>query len=175
VPRRQQSGSRSAAVDLPKPLLQGDRMHLSIVDLWNSMGPLARAVVGVLAAMSIASLATATERWLALRRAGRSSAAFLAAWRGLLGARGLRAAMAEAAAWPESHLAALVSAAGEVLALPLEAERRREAYDRVVRRTVLATGAEMKRGLGLLATVGSTAPFVGLFGTVVGIVNAFVQ
>src|SRR5262249_32602150 len=32
---------------------------------------------------------------------------------------------------------------------------------------------EMKRGLGLLATIGSTAPFIGLFGTVVGIINAF--
>jgi biopolymer transport protein ExbB/biopolymer transport protein TolQ len=33
--------------------------------------------------------------------------------------------------------------------------------------------AEMKRGLSALATIGSTAPFVGLFGTVVGILNAF--
>ena len=33
--------------------------------------------------------------------------------------------------------------------------------------------AEMKRGLGGLATIGSTAPFVGLFGTVLGIMNAF--
>src|SRR5262249_17209861 len=32
---------------------------------------------------------------------------------------------------------------------------------------------EMKRGLGFLATIGSTAPFIGLFGTVVGIINAF--
>ncbi|MFQ5904548.1 MAG: MotA/TolQ/ExbB proton channel family protein, partial [Candidatus Binatia bacterium] len=50
-----------------------------------------------------------------------------------------------------------------------------EAYDRTVRRLVLATGAAVGQGLGLLATVGSTAPFVGLFGTVVGIVNAFHQ
>jgi biopolymer transport protein ExbB/TolQ len=35
------------------------------------------------------------------------------------------------------------------------------------------TNAEMKRGLGGLATIGATAPFIGLFGTVVGIVNAF--
>jgi len=32
---------------------------------------------------------------------------------------------------------------------------------------------QLKRGLGFLATIGSTAPFVGLFGTVVGIINAF--
>ena len=32
---------------------------------------------------------------------------------------------------------------------------------------------QLKRGLGFLATIGSTAPFIGLFGTVVGIINAF--
>jgi biopolymer transport protein ExbB/TolQ len=42
-----------------------------------------------------------------------------------------------------------------------------------VRRVVLASGIDAKQGLGVLATVGSTAPFVGLFGTVVGIVTAF--
>jgi biopolymer transport protein ExbB len=150
-------------------------MHLSIMDLWGSMGPLARAVVALLGAMSLVSLATAVERWLALRRATGASSGFLAAWRDLLRNQGTKAAAAEAVAWPQSHLAALVAAVSEVLALPLAPELRREAYDRVVRRTVLATGAEMRRGLGVLATVGSTAPFVGLFGTVVGIVNAFVQ
>lgn len=57
----------------------------------------------------------------------------------------------------------------------LAPEDRREAYDRSVRRTLLASGAALRRGLGLIATVGSTAPFVGLVGTVMGIVNAFEQ
>src|SRR5262249_53253519 len=39
----------------------------------------------------------------------------------------------------------------------------------------LASSAQLRRGLGFLATVGSTAPFIGLFGTVIGIVNAFQQ
>ena len=47
------------------------------------------------------------------------------------------------------------------------------AASHAVRRVSLETATEAKRGLALLATVGSTAPFVGLFGTVVGIVNAF--
>src|SRR5438046_10031011 len=38
---------------------------------------------------------------------------------------------------------------------------------------MLIVAAELKRGLGILATTGSTAPFVGLLGTVMGIVNAF--
>ena len=45
--------------------------------------------------------------------------------------------------------------------------------ERAVERQMLITLAEFKRGLGVLATVGSTAPFVGLLGTTMGIVNAF--
>jgi len=42
-----------------------------------------------------------------------------------------------------------------------------------LRDSISETLIELKRGLGLLATIGSTAPFIGLFGTVVGIINAF--
>jgi biopolymer transport protein ExbB len=48
-----------------------------------------------------------------------------------------------------------------------------EAAKRGLERSVAIVHAEMKRGLSALATIGSTAPFVGLFGTVVGILNAF--
>jgi biopolymer transport protein ExbB len=48
-----------------------------------------------------------------------------------------------------------------------------EASKRALERTEAIVHAELKRGLGGLATIGSTAPFVGLFGTVVGILNAF--
>ena len=48
-----------------------------------------------------------------------------------------------------------------------------EASKRALQRAEAIVHAELKRGLGMLATIGSTAPFVGLFGTVVGIINAF--
>jgi hypothetical protein len=48
-----------------------------------------------------------------------------------------------------------------------------EASKRGLERSVAITHAELKRGLGGLATIGATAPFVGLFGTVIGIINAF--
>jgi biopolymer transport protein ExbB len=48
-----------------------------------------------------------------------------------------------------------------------------EAANRGLERSVAIVHAEMKRGLSGLATIGSTAPFVGLFGTVMGIINAF--
>jgi biopolymer transport protein ExbB/TolQ len=119
-------------------------MQRSIFELWAQMGPFAKAIVLVLTAMSIAAVATAIERLVALRNAGAHLDALLPQWRG-------------------------------VLETDLSPEDRREAYDRTVRRTLLRTGATLRRGMSLLATVGSTAPFVGLVGTVMGIVNAFEQ
>jgi biopolymer transport protein ExbB len=74
-----------------------------------------------------------------------------------------------------AHLDDLLPQWRGVLEAGLPPEDRREAYDRVVRSTILATGSTLRRGLSLIATVGSTAPFVGLVGTVMGIVNAFEQ
>ena len=48
-----------------------------------------------------------------------------------------------------------------------------EASRRALERAEAIVHAELKRGISSLATIGSTAPFVGLFGTVVGIINAF--
>jgi biopolymer transport protein ExbB/biopolymer transport protein TolQ len=48
-----------------------------------------------------------------------------------------------------------------------------EASQRALERAEAIVHAELKRGISGLATIGSTAPFVGLFGTVVGIINAF--
>src|SRR5262245_47050917 len=117
-------------------------MDLSAMSLWTAMGPFARTIVVVLGTMSLASLATAIDRLIAVRGAARTAGAFVPVWRA-------------------------------VLAAPVPSDDRREAYDRAVRNAVLTTGARLKRGLAVLATVGATAPFVGLVGTVAGIVNAF--
>ena len=47
------------------------------------------------------------------------------------------------------------------------------AVNRAIDRSTLRTITDMRRGLGSLATIGSTAPFVGLLGTVAGIITAF--
>lgn len=148
-------------------------MHLTPTELWLSMGPIARAVMILLAAMSCVSLAVAIERFQKLARAARESADFLAAWRPAVEARGIDIAASESAAFPHSYVAYLVREASQVIAANREAGTWLEALDRTTRRIVLATGVDAKRGLGVLATIGSTAPFVGLFGTVVGVVSAF--
>jgi biopolymer transport protein ExbB/biopolymer transport protein TolQ len=45
--------------------------------------------------------------------------------------------------------------------------------ERAIEREQILLAADLKKGLGVLATIGATAPFVGLLGTVIGIVNSF--
>jgi len=150
-------------------------MHLSIMELWTVMGPIAKTVVLLLALMSLLSLATALEKWFVLRRAAHESARFLIAWRSHLSTTGVFSFGNDLAPYQHSPVAHLIAAGTDVLRAGLAPEVQREVYDRTVRRLVLATGSEMRRGLSIIATVASTAPFVGLVGTVVGIVNAFQQ
>jgi len=78
----------------------------------------------------------------------------------------------------KSHLAKVVTAGLQEFRAHRESSEipgeEIEASKRALERAEAIVHAELKRGLGGLATIGSTAPFVGLFGTVVGILNAFV-
>ncbi len=148
-------------------------MTLSLIELWPAMSPLAKGVMLLLVGMSIASLTVAVERMIKLGRAASASARFLGAWRPALVERGVAAAAAEAKRYPRSYVAHLVAEASRVLGQPSDAPLALEALDRTARRIIVATGVDAKQGLGVLATIGSTAPFVGLFGTVIGIVTAF--
>jgi len=78
--------------------------------------------------------------------------------------------------YKKSHLAKVVVAGlqefqahnqGDISGETIEASRR------ALERAEAIVQAEMKRGVSALATIGSTGPFVGLFGTVIGIINAF--
>jgi biopolymer transport protein ExbB len=147
-------------------------MQFSLAELWLAMGPLAKGVVFLLAAMSLLSLTVAAEKWMTLQRAANQSRRFLQTWREAVARQGYATAAASAQQYPQSPVAYVI-AAGTQMLTTTDASVRLTAYDRVVRQTILASSATAKKGLGLIATVGSTAPFVGLFGTIVGIINAF--
>jgi len=148
-------------------------MQFSLIGMWQEMGLLARSVVFILMGMSLLSLATAVEKWLFLSRAVRESARFLRVWRERAASQGYVAAASLAEQSSSCLTAQIVTIGTRILNGVANDAQRSEVYDRAVRREIIATGSTARRGLGLLATVGSTAPFVGLFGTVVGIVNAF--
>src|SRR5690348_7994185 len=147
------------------------------VSLWKQMGWLARIVVIILFIMSGWSIGVMIDRYMAFSAARKQSRAFAPAVAGALREGKIDEAIRVAEKNKKSHLAKVVTAGlmefrshGESTELPGETV---EASKRALERSEAIVHAELKRGLGGLATIGSTAPFVGLFGTVVGILNAF--
>ncbi|HYM09991.1 MAG TPA: MotA/TolQ/ExbB proton channel family protein [Bryobacterales bacterium] len=147
------------------------------ISLWNQMGWPARTVVIVLFIMSAWSIGVMIDRWLAYAAARKQSRSFAPAVAGALREGKLDEAVKIAERHKKSHLAKVVTAGlQEFQAHELSADipgEYIEASKRALERAEAIVQAELKRGLGGLATIGSTAPFVGLFGTVVGIINAF--
>jgi biopolymer transport protein ExbB/TolQ len=151
-------------------------MDLTIMGMWKSMGLLAKAVVILLMGMSLVSFWAFIDRFLLFTSAKKQSLLFIAKASPLIKQNRLEDVIQVARGFKNSHIAK-VFAAG---ILEFQAEQGGNisynviaAARRAIERATVKTSAEMKRWLGLLATVGSTAPFVGLFGTVVGIINAF--
>jgi len=153
-------------------------MDFGPVALWQSMGMIARAVTLLLLVMSVYSLTVAVERAITYRKAKKESLDFARQVTQFLKQNRPQDAIAAARKFKHSHLAKVVAAGllefqNESQLSPLTGEDVIEAARRAIERTSLITTADFKRGTGGLATIGATAPFVGLFGTVIGIINAF--
>jgi biopolymer transport protein ExbB/biopolymer transport protein TolQ len=114
---------------------------------------------------------------MAYNGARKQSRAFAPAVAGALREGKLDEAVKIADRYRKSHLAKVVVAGlQEFQAHQISSEipgEEIEASKRALERSEAIVHAELKRGVSGLATIGSTAPFVGLFGTVVGIINAF--
>ncbi len=147
------------------------------LSMWRSMGWPARVVVIVLFIMSAWSIAVMIDRYIAYQAARKQSRLFAPAVAGALKEGKLDEAIAIAEQNKRSHLAKVVTAGlQEFQAHQATAEisgEEIEASKRALERASAIVHAELKRGVPALATVGSTAPFVGLFGTVLGIIHAF--
>ena len=153
-------------------------MDMSMYGLWTSMGPLAKGVFILLAFLSIYSLGVSIERWWNFKKAKQQSVRFALEVGQLLKQEKLKEAIDLAKKYKNSHVAKVVSAG--LLEFAYEAHGGSiaghdvvAAAERAIERATMMTVADMKKGLGGLATIATTAPFIGLFGTVVGIINAF--
>jgi biopolymer transport protein ExbB/TolQ len=157
-----------------------DAAHFSLMGMWESMTWVGKAVVIVLALMSIWSLTIAIERLWRFQKAKRESLELAKGVTPLLRDHKLEQAIsfAKDKKYRHSHLARVL-AAGLTEFQYESSQQLPPDFDlvdsgrRAIERETLMTTAEMKKGLGNLATISTTAPFVGLFGTVVGIINAF--
>ena len=145
-------------------------------NMWTSMGLLAKIVVVILFILSVYSFGVMIDRFLRYNNARKQSRLFVQQVAGALKDGKLDEAIAIAERNKKSHIANVVATGlSEFQSASQQVSDAEviEAAKRGLERSVAIVHAEMKRGLSALATIGSTAPFVGLFGTVVGILNAF--
>ncbi len=153
-------------------------MQVSLLALWNDAGGFARGIILLLAIMSIASLGTATAKWWRFRKSRRATRRFAPEFARFLQEEELDGAIELAEKEKVSHVARVLGQAlSEVK--PLLRDRATitsgdiNSAERAVERQSLILLSELKTGMAILATVGATAPFVGLLGTTMGVVNAF--
>lgn len=144
--------------------------------MWAKMGWVARGVVITLGIMSLISIGLFIERMIAYGKANRQSIKFAELVTGHLMANKLRDASdaADAPEYSASHVARICSAGiREFLAGGNGTNDVVESAQRAIERAIQTETLDLRRGLAALATIANTAPFVGLFGTVFGIINSF--
>jgi len=154
-------------------------MSFNLVDMWNSMGIIPKGVVFVLVFMSIYSIGTGIERLIVFMKAKNQSRSLLhlisKLWQENKIEESIR--LASDKRFKNSHLAKVLVAGLNELQFQEDskanAAEKVEAAKRAIERATIKGVQEFKRGLNGLATIGSTGPFVGLFGTVFGIITAF--
>ncbi len=158
-------------------------MDFTLVGLWNEMGFTARAVVVVLIVMSLYALAIAGDRLLTFRKGRKQSRGYVEALAPLVEAAGrLREAIGLEKRFVGSPVAKVIGAGLHEYARGLDRPAGSatpssfdvaEIVNRAMERSKERELADLRRGMPVLATVASSAPFVGLFGTVGGIITAF--
>jgi biopolymer transport protein ExbB len=157
-------------------MLQTQTTSWDLVSMWHSMGYIAKSVVAILFILSAWSLGVMIDRVLMYNAARKQSRVFVQQVAGALREGKLDEAISIAERNKKSHIAKVVATGlseFQSASAQVSDEEVIEAAKRGLERSVAIVHAEMKRGLSGLATIGSTAPFVGLFGTVAGIINAF--
>src|SRR5256714_7737970 len=151
--------------------------QFTLTEMVKNMGGVAIAVVIVVLIMSVHSIAIMVGRFLAYSAAKKQSREFAPRVAQALKNDRIEEAINISDKHKKSHLAMVVNAGlQEFRAHEASSDisgDEIEASKRALQRAIAIKSAEFKRGLSGLATIGSTAPFVGLFGTVFGIINAF--
>ena len=155
---------------------------LNLIEMWGTMGVPAKAIAIVLFFMSFWSVGVAVERIYTFMQAKKQSKLFAPQVAKLLKDGRLKDAIAlsQSKNFRYSHLAKVVLSGLQEYQFQQESGSNLNRDDlldtvrRSIQRASALTAADLKKGVAALATIGSTAPFVGLLGTVVGVINAFV-
>jgi biopolymer transport protein ExbB/biopolymer transport protein TolQ len=155
-------------------------MSFSLIDMWNTMGRAALAILIVMAIMSVYSLSVMIERYMTYRKAKKQSRAYAPKVAKLLKDGKIQEAIKISSGKDvrNSHLARVLLAGLQEYEYQKESggqsrDEMMEGAHRAIERATALNLTDLKRGLSGLATIGATGPFVGLLGTVIGIINAF--
>jgi biopolymer transport protein ExbB/biopolymer transport protein TolQ len=154
---------------------------MNLLEIWNQMGMFAKGIAYVLFAMSMLSFGVAIERIYTYIQARKQSKLFAPQVAKALKEGRLKDAIALATKkdYRYSHLAKVVLAALQEYQYSQESTEKMSKEDtvdtvrRAIQRASALTASDLKKMVSALATIGATAPFVGLLGTVVGVINAF--
>jgi len=149
--------------------------------MWQTMGIVAKGVAVVLFIMSMWSFGVAFERIFTFTQARNQSKLFAPQVAKQLKDGRLKEAIALASSknYRYSHLAKVVLAGLQEYQFQQDSASGLDRSDvmdtvrRAIQRASALTASDLKKGVSALATIGSTAPFVGLLGTVIGVINAF--
>ncbi len=154
-------------------------MSFELSSMWASMGALPRLVVLVILFMSVYAIAIGVERLIVFNKAKKQSQILLRLMSKLWqeGKIDESIKLCSDKKFKNSHLAKVLVAGLNELQYQADSKApfsdQIEAAKRAVERATIKGILEFKRGINALATIGSTGPFVGLFGTVFGIITAF--
>ncbi len=154
-------------------------MSWDLVEMWHSMSFVPRAVVFTLLFMSVYCFATGIERAIVFNKAKKQSRDLLKLISGLWREGKVEESikLSSDKRFKNSHLAKVLVAGLNELQFQQDNRSAQpevvESAKRAIERATIKGVQEFKRGLNGLATIGSTGPFVGLFGTVFGIITAF--
>jgi biopolymer transport protein ExbB/biopolymer transport protein TolQ len=150
---------------------------MSLSELLGHVGLIGGAVMVCLALLSIFSVGMIVDKHRRFRLAARQSQMFKPALKNFMHGGDVQDLIEAGRLHQNSHVAQVVSAGiveyDGVRQSGRDPVASLELVTSALRDSMSETLIQLKRGLGLLATIGSTAPFIGLFGTVVGIINAF--
>ncbi len=155
--------------------------EMDLVHMWEQMGFIAKAVAFILVVMSMWSFGVAIERYYTFSQAKKQSKLYAPQVAKHLKDNRLKDALAVSQSKPYqySHLAKVVLAGLQEYQFQLDSGANLTRDDmvdtvrRAIQRATALTANDLKKGIPALATIGATAPCVGLRGTVVGVINAF--
>jgi biopolymer transport protein ExbB/TolQ len=152
-------------------------MEINLWELWGHMGLPVKAVVIALSIQAIACVAVVFDRVMLLTQSAKRARQFAAVVQPSMDARNYQQVLVSLADVPSNHLTQYVEVGLRTFISRAQAGDTAKESAEVARRSLSRKGdaisRDLNRGMNVLASTGSTAPFVGLLGTVLGIINAF--